>query len=146
MTEQSQPQPSENNDVEAPESAVDESTADTGTETPAEPDTDAQDDEPAEDLDAARLRGDNLYELLLRRSIEQGTAGVLTDPASLSRDADLYDDETGLPDVEKIRAAAVALADAKPQLAPVAGNIGQGVRETVQADTWSTVFRNAVNG
>lgn len=141
MTEQ---QPNENEAVEAPESDAPEIAAESGTETPEEAQNATESVETSEELDAARLRGDNLYELLLERSLEQGTAGILSDPSALPRDADLYDDN-GLPDVDKIRAAATTLADAKPQLAPVRGDVGQGVRETRTEETWSSLFRNAFN-
>lgn len=80
----------------------------------------------------AAERGDALAELLLARSVEQATAGILRDPSDLPFDESFVTD-TGAPDLDAIRSAAEALTSTKPYLAAVAGDVSQGVRESAPA-------------
>lgn len=76
---------------------------------------------------AARRTEVEPLRLALREAyLEKGSAGVLHDPVPW--DDAFTDEETGLPDVEKIKAAAEALAQEKPHLARVRGDAGQGFR------------------
>jgi hypothetical protein len=80
----------------------------------------------------ASERGDSLSELLLTRSIEQATAGILIDPTDLPRAGDYFTD-AGSPDLAKIKAAAEQLATAKPYLSRPRGSVSQGARESSPA-------------
>ena len=77
----------------------------------------------------ASERGDTLSELLLSRSIEQATAGILIDPADLPRSGDYFNND-GSPDLTKIKTAAEELATAKPYLSRPRGSVSQGARES----------------
>jgi hypothetical protein len=67
-----------------------------------------------------------LREALQDAYLRQACEGVLHDPISWSEE--FNNPETGMPDPEKIRAAAEALAEEKPHLARVRGDAGQGFR------------------
>ena len=71
---------------------------------------------------------DSLREALQNAYLKEGTAGVLVDASDLAWSEDFNDPETGLPDVARIKDAAEALAEAKPHLARVRGDVGQGFR------------------
>jgi hypothetical protein len=66
-----------------------------------------------------------LREALQVAYLRQGCDGILHDPISWSDD---FNDDDGLPDLDKIKAAAEALAAEKPHLARVRGDAGQGFR------------------
>jgi hypothetical protein len=91
----------------------------------------------------ASTRGDTLAELLLTRSIEAATAGVLHDPSDLPRDGDYFADD-GSPDLDKIKAAAEALAETKPYLATVRGDVAQGAKEPNPAPSFGELMRLAM--
>ena len=80
---------------------------------------------------ANRLKAKRATELetaLRAAVIREATRDVLADPEDLAWSDEFNDDETGLPDPEKITAAAEALTEAKPQLAAVRGDVGAGFR------------------
>lgn len=67
------------------------------------------------------------FEVALRAATIREAAGpVLQDVDDLAWSDDFIDEESGLPSAELIRAAAEELADRKPHLARVRGDIGQG--------------------
>lgn len=67
-------------------------------------------------------------ELALRDAVKASAArDILQDPAALEWSDDFADD-SGLPDAEKIREAAEALAAEKPHLSRVRGDVLQGHR------------------
>ena len=71
------------------------------------------------------------------------TAGILHDPKDLPN-GDYTDEETGLPSADKMRTAAIELAEAKPYLARVRGPIEQGPRgEVQQSETLAGMLRAA---
>lgn len=81
-----------------------------------------------EEAAAARVKAkkaDEYAERMRSLAIVAATRGVLADPTDLPY-ADDFDDETGLPDLSKITAAAEALVAAKPHLGRVRGDAGQG--------------------
>lgn len=90
---------------------------------------------------AASERGDELFELLLYRTAEQATAGILHDPSDLPREGDYLDDETGFPSADKIRAAAEALAEAKPWLARPRGDVSQGAHPVNEDVSFGDLIR-----
>jgi hypothetical protein len=57
--------------------------------------------------------------------LREASAGVLHDPIGWD---DSFEGEDGLPDPEKMRAAAEALAEAKPWLGRPRGDVGSGYR------------------
>ena len=69
---------------------------------------------------------DTLREALRVAFLKEGSAGILREPIEWSDD--FTDSETGLPDAEKIKAAAEALAADKPWLSLPRGDAGQGFR------------------
>jgi hypothetical protein len=75
--------------------------------------------EAAEQVDTLRTA---LQEALCR----EASAGVLHEPIAWHED--YADEETGLPDVEKVKAAVEALAQDKPWLSRPRGDVGQGFR------------------
>ena len=88
-------------------------------------------------------RGDVLYEQLLARTREQATAGILHSPDDLPAEGD-YLDDSGMPSLDKIRAAAEALAQAKPYLSVPHGDIAQGARESEAQVSFGDLIRGAL--
>ncbi|SER12181.1 hypothetical protein [Microlunatus flavus] len=74
-------------------------------------------------------RADYLATEVRRLAIREATRGLLADPSVLSW-SDEFEGEDGLPDHDALRAAAEALADAKPWLARPRGDVGQGRHST----------------
>ena len=70
-------------------------------------------------------RADFLATEVRRLATREAVRGVLTDPEALAWSDD-FEGEDGLPDHDKLRAAAEALATARPWLARVRGDIAQG--------------------
>lgn len=68
-----------------------------------------------------------LREALQSAALREGCAGVLHEPVEWSED---FIGEDGLPDVDRVREAAEALAEDKPHLARVRGDAGQRFRGT----------------
>ena len=83
---------------------------------------------------AATERGDAMATRLGALTVTQAAAGILDDPADLTRYVDAAElaGDDGLPDPEKVKAAAEKLATDKPTLAKrrIAGDAGQGPRGT----------------
>lgn len=71
---------------------------------------------------------DSLRAALQTAYLREGTSGVLHDPEALVWSDDFNDEETGLPDVVKIKEAAEALAEERPWLSRARGDAGQGFR------------------
>jgi hypothetical protein len=78
---------------------------------------------------AAGERADRLLAALWDARRAQATADVLADPTDLDGTVEMLDDD-GVPDPDRIKAAAEALVEAKPHLAArkVVGDVGQGAR------------------
>lgn len=74
----------------------------------------------------AAARADYLNTEVRRLAIREATRGLLTDPEALPWSDDYTEDETGLPDHDRLLAAAQALARAKPWLSRPRGDVGQG--------------------
>lgn len=82
-----------------------------------------------------------LREALHAAYLRLGTQGILHDPEALAWSED-FTGEDGLPDVERIRAAAEALAEAQPWLSRPRGDVGQGYRgETSDAVSLADLLR-----
>jgi hypothetical protein len=83
---------------------------------------------------AATERSDALAKRIGVMTVADAAGPILTDPADLTRYVDAADlnGDDGLPDPEKVKAAAEKLATEKPGLAKhrVAGDAGQGPRGT----------------
>ena len=78
-------------------------------------------------LREAETQRDAFRDRLRSAVVQQATAGILADATDLPWQDDFSDDD-GFPDAEKIKAAAEALADAKPHLARARGDARQGYR------------------
>jgi hypothetical protein len=81
-----------------------------------------------------RVKGksvDTIRDALRAAVLKQACTGILQEPIPWD---DQYDDDSGLPDPEKIRAAAEDLAEKKPWLSRPHGDAGQGFRGG-QSDT-----------
>jgi hypothetical protein len=69
---------------------------------------------------------DKLRDDLLTGAIQGITNGIIFDPTDLPVEPEFWDEETDRPNYERIRDAAVALAERKPYLARARGRVGQG--------------------
>lgn len=74
-------------------------------------------------------KADYLLTEVRRLAIKEACRGVLTDPEALAWD-DTFQTEDGLPDHAALKAAAEALATAKPWLSRPRGDVGQGQHGT----------------
>lgn len=85
---------------------------------------------------------DTMREALHAAYLRLGTQGILHDPEALPWSDDYADPETGLPDADRIRSAAEALADEQPWLSRPRGDVGQGFRgETSDAVNLAGMLR-----
>lgn len=74
-------------------------------------------------------------------AVSQAVSSILADPTDLAW-SDGYLDADGLVDAERVRTAAERLADSKPHLARVRGDIGQGYKsEEVSAVDLAEMLR-----
>lgn len=84
----------------------------------------------------------DFFETEVRRlAVREATRGILTDPEALAWDDSFTDEETGLPDAEKIKSAAEALVQAKPYLARPRGDVGQGKHSGEQGISLVSLLR-----
>lgn len=78
-------------------------------------------------LRAAEAERDRYRDALRQLAVKDAVSGLLADPSDLVWSDD-YADETGLPDREKISAAAQELLTTKPHLGRPSGDVQQGFR------------------
>jgi hypothetical protein len=96
---------------------------------------------------AAAARTERALHALWEARRDAATRDLLADPTDLDGTLDMLDDD-GLPDSDRIRAAAEALVAAKPHLASrrPAGDIDQGARGTVpEPVNLAAIIRQAAN-